>query len=968
MTNCSKLIGTAAAAVVVYGISNSLAAATVYQGATGAPDSNTEGHYSFAALESDDVLREPTWRREFANPLIYDAESYAATRGADFEFTYNELSNVGGWRKDDAELSRPLRLAFYLYGQYDAAVKIVPHAGGDWTVMTDYRGWSGGIHEYLPTDVKTLTPAVMNATAGAAIGTLIENRSVAGAKNTVVTDTAIKADGTENYGGTTTLYGKVLQGSTVTNNGNINLQYQPAMTSVIGINTLWKVKNMNGDLVNNGAITIAPVDSQSVGAEGGKAHIYGILSNTNSTKNTGEIKATNDSAVTTTVTKGIRSDKWGVTTTNEGKINVSGKTGTVNGIDSSNVINTAAGSIVAYAASQEHDASMGSSAAVRIWANNANQGAFKNDGSVTGDGWASGVRIGKTDEANATATVDNAGLIKGGHLAISGDGATTTVNNSGVLDGAVSLINTTESRLNNTGTWITGADGLSEIGGTISNTGTVYVPRQGGGSGSTYTIKSALMANNGKIVVSDAEHPGNRLVIEGNYTGGEKAELILNGVLGGDDSLMDSLKITGDNGPGDTKVQVINSGGNGGQTIEGLKVIEVDGKNEGTFTQKGRTVAGAYEYYMRKLPEASTWVLTSSLIPEPSEPVPPGPVPPVPGPSESEQSESLPPESVHIMRPEAMAYAWNLRLANTLGLTRDEQRAGVGVYTDAITGKRETSDMWMSHQGHHVRSKDSSGQLGGQSNTYSMQLGGSVWSWKTGDDGKLALGIQGGYGHASGDSHSALTGYRTRSSLSGYSTGLYGTWREHADTQSGAYVSTSVLYGWYRNQVKGDDLAAEKYDSRGATVSLEGGYDYAIWQGGESKSDSLFIRPHAQVAWMGVKADEHREANGTRVTEQGDGNVFSRVGGRIWLDRKVSENQRVQPFVEASWLHNTRDFCSSMNGVRDCLAGDRNQAEVLAGVKGQVSPQVAVTAQAGGQFGREGSRDLSGMLNVAVKF
>ncbi|EDM6258275.1 hypothetical protein CT387_13450 [Salmonella enterica subsp. enterica serovar Typhimurium] len=720
---------------------------------------------------------------------------------------------------------------------------------------------------------------------------------------------------------------------------------------------------MGGDLVNNGTITISPVEPQSVGAEGGTQEIIGIHTNTKTTKNTGDITVTNNTAVTGFVTKGIRSDKWGATTTNEGKINVSGKTGTVNGIDSSNVINTAAGSIVAYAGSQEHDASQASSAAVRIWARDANPGSFINHGTVTGDGWASGVRIRKPNEANATATVDNTGSIKGGHLAISGDGATTTVNNSGVLDGAVSLINTTESRLNNTGTWITGADGLSEIGGTISNTGTVYVPRQGGGSGSTYTIKSALMANNGKIIVSDVQHPGNRLVIDGNYTGGKNAELILNGVLGGDDSLMDSLKITGDNGPGDTKVQVINSGGNGGQTIEGIKVIEVDGKNEGTFTQEGRTVAGAYEYYMRKLPAASTWVLTSSLIPEPSE---------------SEQSESLPsehvqtvpvtPESVHIMRPEAMAYAWNLRLANTLGLTRDEQRAGVGVYTDAITGKRETSDMWMSHQGHHVRSKDSSGQLDGQSNIYSMQLGGSVWSWKTGDDGKLALGIQGGYGHASGDSHSALTGYRARSSLSGYSTGLYGTWREHADTQSGAYVSTSVLYGWYRNQVKGDDLAAEKYDSRGATVSLEGGYDYAIWQGGESKSDSLFIRPHAQVAWMGVKPDEHSEANGTRVTEQGDGNVFSRVGGRIWLDRKVSENQRVQPFVEASWLHNTRDFCSSMNGVRDCLAGDRNQAEVLAGVKGQVSPQVAVTAQAGGQFGREGSRDLSGMLNVAVTF
>ncbi|EAN5174733.1 autotransporter outer membrane beta-barrel domain-containing protein [Salmonella enterica] len=954
MTNRKKLAGMVAASIGVLCTTPSMSA-LLYGGMSDNPANHTTGHLGMASLDTSDFLREPTWEQDHYERYGTTGDHYwEPSTGADYEFTYNYVREPStDWLKEDADLSRPITLRFYLVGEYDRAVKIIPRQGGNWTTMLERAGWSGGIHEYLPADVGALKPGVNSTDTTAAIGTLIENRSGAGAKNTVVTDTAIVADGSENYGGTTTLYGKVLQGSTVTNNGDITLKYRGGMTSVNGINTLWNVMDMNGDLVNNGAIKIAPVNSPTGGGEGGTQKIIGIRTNTNTTKNTGEIWVTNDSAVTATVTKGIRSGEWGATTTNEGKINVSGKTGTVNGIDSSNVINTDTGSIQAYAESQEHDASQGSSAAVRIWANNANPGSFINHGTVTGDGWASGVRIRKTDEANATATVDNYGSITGLHYAISGDGATTTVNNSGVLDGAVSLINTTGSRLNNTGTWITGADGLSEIGGTISNTGTVYVPRQGGGSDPTYTIKSALMANNGKIFVSDAEHPGNRLVIDGNYTGGKNAELILNGVLGGDDSLMDSLKITGDNGPGDTKVRVINSGGNGGQTIEGIKVIEVDGKNEGTFTQKGRTVAGAYEYYMRKLPEASTWVLTSSLIPEPSEP---------------EQSESLPPESVHIMRPEAMAYAWNLRLANTLGLTRDEQRAGVGVYTDAITGKRETSDMWMSHQGHHVRSKDSSGQLGGQSNTYSMQLGGSVWSWKTGDDGKLALGIQGGYGHASGDSHSALTGYRTRSSLSGYSTGLYGTWREHADTQSGAYVSTSVLYGWYRNQVKGDDLAAEKYDSRGATVSLEGGYDYAIWQGGESKSDSLFIRPHAQVAWMGVKADEHREANGTRVTEQGDGNVFSRVGGRIWLDRKVSENQRVQPFVEASWLHNTRDFCSSMNGVRDCLAGDRNQAEVLAGVKGQVSPQVAVTAQAGGQFGREGSRDLSGMLNVSMKF
>ncbi|EIG9537154.1 autotransporter outer membrane beta-barrel domain-containing protein, partial [Salmonella enterica] len=55
-------------------------------------------------------------------------------------------------------------------------------------------------------------------------------------------------------------------------------------------------------------------------------------------------------------------------------------------------------------------------------------------------------------------------------------------------------------------------------------------------------------------------------------------------------------------------------------------------------------------------------------------------------------------------------------------------------------------------------------------------------------------------------------------------------------------------------------------------------------------------------------------------------------------------------------------------GVRDCQAGNRNQAEVLAGVRGDVSPDVAVTAQAGGRFGSQAGRDLAGTLNVSVKF
>ncbi|EAV3944401.1 autotransporter outer membrane beta-barrel domain-containing protein [Salmonella enterica] len=469
-------------------------------------------------------------------------------------------------------------------------------------------------------------------------------------------------------------------------------------------------------------------------------------------------------------------------------------------------------------------------------------------------------------------------------------------------------------------------------------------------------------SNNGTIDIRNAP-----LIIDGEYKAGIWGRLLTSGTLGGDETELPTLTVHGSVTGETTHVKVENLGGAGAATTDGILVVRADTVAGGGFSKEGRIVAGAYDYDLVRVESGdhTEWRLTSSLTPEPPGPVPPVPPGPEPGP---EPVPPVPPAPVHVVRPEAVTYAENLRQANTLFMTDSEQRRAVGEYTDPVTGRTETSSLWLSQTGGHSARHDASGQLNSDYNRYTVQLGGTLLSLPAGDDGRLEAGVQAGYGHARGNTRSGLTGYRARGTVSGYSTGLYGTWRQHRDGQSGAYISTTLQYSWLKNQVKGDDLAAEKYDARGTTLSLEGGYDYAVWQGGEQNGDSLFIRPHAQVTRMGVKADEHREANGTRVRQQGDGSVFSRTGVRVWLDKAVSKGQRVQPFVETNWLHNTRDFCSSMDGVRDCLAGNRNQAEVLAGVTGDVSRNVAVTAQAGGRFGSQASRDLAGTLNVSVKF
>ncbi len=529
--------------------------------------------------------------------------------------------------------------------------------------------------------------------------------------------------------------------------------------------------------------------------------------------------------------------------------------------------------------------------------------------------------IGATKGEGGTLTIENNGEINakaGGYAYLSmDDGSAVKIVNNGYIHGDVvkgesehehegGYIEVVNSE---TGVWestftdslVATRDGQLK---NVDNRGILRTLTAWGGEAST--LKSAVTENNGTIDISR-----NRLVIDGDYIGGENARLETSARLGGDDTVVPTLTITGTASGKTTKVKVNNLGGEGGTTVEGITVVAAKSTTGEGFTKDGRIVAGTYDYDLVRYetPEMTEWRLISTAVPGPT----PGPTP----------------EPVHKYRPEAAAYGENMRQANTLFLTGSDQRQAVGEYTDPVTGRTETSSLWLSQTGGHSTRHDASGQLKSDYNRYVVQLGGTVLSLSAGKDGHLDAGFQAGYGHASGDNRSGMTGYRARGTVSGYSTGIYGTWRQHREGQPGAYVSTTLQYSWLKNQVKGDDLAAEKYDARGTTLSLEGGYDLAVWQGGEQNSDSLFIRPRAQVTRMGVKADEHREANGTRVSQQGDGNMFSRTGVRVWLDKAVTKTQRVQPFVEANWLHNTRDFCSSMDGVRDCQVGNRDLAGTL---------------------------------------
>ncbi|WP_175500490.1 autotransporter outer membrane beta-barrel domain-containing protein [Bradyrhizobium sp. NFR13] len=175
--------------------------------------------------------------------------------------------------------------------------------------------------------------------------------------------------------------------------------------------------------------------------------------------------------------------------------------------------------------------------------------------------------------------------------------------------------------------------GTTVSGGTLSVNGSVCGAMTVLAGGTLQGTGTVCDTSNAGIVA-----PGNSigtLTVAGNYTG-NGGTLQIESVLGGDASPTDRLVVTG-NTAGSTNVRVINLGGGGAQTVEGIKIIDVGGASNGAFSLLGdyviqgqqAVVGGAYAYTLQKngvsTPTDGDWYLRSSLI-NPPVSAPPGPL------------------------------------------------------------------------------------------------------------------------------------------------------------------------------------------------------------------------------------------------------------------------------------------------------------------------------------------------------
>ena len=163
--------------------------------------------------------------------------------------------------------------------------------------------------------------------------------------------------------------------------------------------------------------------------------------------------------------------------------------------------------------------------------------------------------------------------------------------------------------------------GQSQSVTNISNSGTVLI----NGIGADQLLNTPItftgdmyLEKTGRVVINNnASNVGQTWIQNGNWTG-HGGTVYLGTVLGDDNSKTDHLEITG-HASGTTYVAVTNVNGIGAPTMEGIKLISTGSSDKDAFVQKGRIVAGMYDYYLQQGSatgkDMNSWYLTREFEP-----------------------------------------------------------------------------------------------------------------------------------------------------------------------------------------------------------------------------------------------------------------------------------------------------------------------------------------------------------------
>ncbi|PAY04035.1 hypothetical protein CK489_32605 [Bradyrhizobium sp. UFLA03-84] len=504
--------------------------------------------------------------------------------------------------------------------------------------------------------------------------------------------------------------------------------------------------------------------------------------------------------------------------------------------------------------------------------------------------------IGNSSRVVANAAFDISGL------AGSGTSIQSLAGSGNVALGAKTLTITNAS--DNFAGAIGGTGGLAISGGTQTLSGvnsysgatTVTGGTLQAGAANAFSAASAFVANAGGAfdlngfdqtmasldnagTVRFGTAPGTTLTVAGNYAG-NGGTLLFNTVLGGDGSAADRL-IAGSTS-GTSTVRVNNVGGGGAQTKDGIKLIDVTGASNGSFTLAGNyslqgqqaIVAGAYGYTLQKngisTPSDGDWYLRSSLV-NPATPMPAGPLYQPGVPLYENYAQVL--LGMNAL-PSLQQRVGNRYWAGSGGPSEAMARMGVTPAAQADSSWTQSA-FWGRVEGGQtsLRPSNTTGSTA-NSDDFKAQAGLDGLALEN-SYGRLIVGLTLQYGLTTAYVNSLFGNGRIRAEGTGV--GATATW--YGD--NGVYVDGQMQTMFYRGDLTSDLVGSMTHGNEGLgyAFSVEGGRRIAVGNG-------FSLTPQAQLAYSKVDFDGFADRFGAQISLSNADSLLGRIG--LMLDHQKS--------------------------------------------------------------------------------
>lgn len=404
-----------------------------------------------------------------------------------------------------------------------------------------------------------------------------------------------------------------------------------------------------------------------------------------------------------------------------------------------------------------------------------------------------------------------------------------------------------------------------------------------------------------------------------SYQGGSASTLEFNGKLGGDNSPFERLIVTGDTG-GSSIIAINNIGGRGAKTVNGIKLIEVQGESDATFELKEKISLGVYDYILEKV--LKNWYLKSTIKPE---------------------------SGLFVSNLWAANQLFDLNLADRIG---DPSLNG----DDPV---RRNLSVWVKARYDALKWRDEDNLFDNNVNTRSIQLGSDFGSWKDKYGNRWQIGAMGAYGTANASTTNTESDFSANGKLSGFNIGLYAT----VFGAQNWYVDSWLAWNEFKGKILGEDPLS--YALNGVTASLESGYSYKWF---DTSRYDVFIQPKVQLTWFGVGIDGGHVTYLDSELSDESGNLRSKLSARLYAKPKNLNGVAFQPFFEASWIHNTKPYAIEVPDQQITMAGIKNTAEAKLGFEAKIADQTDIWLNTAYQFGGQSYRQFTAQAGMSYRF